>query len=217
MLETDRSVWMLLARWRARAFLIAGGLLLASPVTKGLTLLADVSPPVWLIALLVFPGLLAALAGLLGMYPRLADEASRLAFAGGVATVFAGCGVTLLFGWVLASSVSLSLGTLTVTAPPGSVFLSLMVLIASGFCLFGLASLQAAAHSRTTGYLLLGFAVPWVVILAVTPVYGSDLPGWLALAVYGVMPIMLLTTGHSVRDDGPLSDGDPLPGTPSAW
>lgn len=213
MLGSGTSVWTLLARWRARAFLIGGGLLLASTVTKGLALLADVSPPVLLITVFVFPGLLVALAGLLGLYPRLTDDASRLALAGGVATVFAGFGVTLLFGWVLASSVSPSLGAITVTAPPGSVFLSLMVLIATGFVLFGLASLQAAVHSRSTGFLLLGFATPWVVILAVTPVYGSDLPGWLALTLYSMMPIVLLATGYSVRDGDSLSDDDTLPGT----
>lgn len=214
--EADSSVWSLLARWRARGFLVAGGLLLASPVTKGLALLADVSPPVWLLALLVFPGLLAALAGLLGMYPRLADDSSRLALAGGIATVVAGCGVTLVFGWALASSISLSLGALTITAPSGSIYLSLMALIATGFILFGLASLRASVDPRLTGFLLLAFAVPWVVILAVTPVYGSDLPEWFALAVYGVMPIVLLTTGYSVREGGSPSDSDALPGIPSA-
>jgi hypothetical protein len=216
MLGSDMSVWPLLARWRARAFLVAGGLLLASPATKALALLPGVSPPVWLVALLVFPGLLAALAGLIGMYPQLADETPLLAFAGGVVAAFTGSGLTLLFGWVFASSVFPSLGALAVTEPPGWAFVSLMVLIPTGFALFGVASLRAAVHSRSTGYFLLGFAVPWVAILAVTPVYGSDLPGWLALAVYGVMPIVLLATGYSVRDGGPLSDGDALPGTPSA-
>lgn len=207
--------WTLLARWRARAFLVAGGLLTASPATKGLGLLVDVSLPVWLIALLVFPGLLAAVAGLLGMYPRVGTDASRLALAGGGATVGAGGGVTLLFGWVIASSATQWVGPVTVSAPPGWVFLSVMALIATAFVLVGLASLRATAEPRRTGTLLLGFAVPWMAILAVTPVYGSDLPGWLALALYAVMPVVLLALGYSVRKEGPSTDTDAVSGTPS--
>ena len=63
-----------LERWRPRAFLIAGGLLIASPATKAVAVFTDGSLPVWLVVLLVFPGLLVALAGTLGMYPQLADK-----------------------------------------------------------------------------------------------------------------------------------------------
>lgn len=213
MMGSDPSVLTLLARWRARAFLVAGVLLLASPASKGLAFLADVSPPMWLVALLVFPGLLTALAGLLGMYPQLADETPLLALAGGVVAAITGSGLALLFGWVLASTVAPSLRGIAVSVPPGSVFLSLMVLIPAGFVLFGVGSLQATVHSRSIGILLLGFAAPWVVILTVTPVYGADLPAWLAIAVYGVMPVVLLATGYSLRGEDPLTDHEVLPGT----
>jgi hypothetical protein len=72
--------------------------------------------------------------------------------------------------------------------------------------LFGVASLRATIHSRSIGLLLLGFAVPWVVILVVTPVYGSALPGWLAFAVYSPMPITLLAMGYSLRDESAVTD-----------
>jgi hypothetical protein len=82
-----------------------------------------------------------------------------------------------------------------------------------GFVLSGVASLRSASLSRSTGLLLLSFAVPWIVILAVTPVYGSDLPGWVALAVYGPMPIVLLATGFRLRSETPWTDRDTPPST----
>jgi len=200
------STWESLNQRSPAAFLISGGLLLASPVTKGFTLVADVSPPGWLVALFVFPALVTALAGVLGLYPKLVKQTPRLALAGSVIAVVAASGLSLLFGWILASHLVPSLAELTGTAPPGWVFLSMMVLIPTGFALFGVASLRATIHSRSIGLLLLGFAVPWVVILAVTPVYGSALPGWLAFAVYSPMPITLLAMGYSLRDESAVTD-----------
>ena len=202
-----------LERWRPRAFLIAGGLLIASPATKAVAVFTDGSLPVWLVVLLVFPGLLVALAGTLGMYPQLADETPRLAFVGVTVTAVAGGAVALLFTWILVSSVIPASGGVVDTAPPGLVFLSVMSLTAMGFVLSGVASLRSASLSRSTGLLLLSFAVPWIVILAVTPVYGSDLPGWVALAVYGPMPIVLLATGFRLRSETPWTDRDTPPST----
>lgn len=204
--EVTASQWRSLERWRSKAFLIAGGLLLASPATKAVAVFADGSLPVWIVVLLVFPGLLVALAGLLGTYPQLAEEMPRLAFVGATVTAVAGGAVALLFGWVFVSSIVPLSGGVVGTAPPGFVFLSVMSLIVAGFVLFGVASLLSADVSRSTGLLLLSFAVPWVVILAVTPVYGADLPGWFALAVYGLMPVVLLATGFRLRRETPPTD-----------
>lgn len=171
------------------------------------------SLPVWLVVLLVFPGLLVAHVGVLGLYPELSDETPRLAFAGGtVAAVTVGA-VTVLFGWLLVSRVGPFPGGVVAPSPPGFVFLSVMSLLAVVFAMFGLATLRSAGRSTVTGLLVLGFAVPWVVILAVTPVYGADLPGWLALAVYGPMPVVLLALGVSLRGETPHLDPEESPGT----
>lgn len=193
--------WGLLEEWSPMAFGIGGGLFLVSPVTKGLTLFTDLSPPMWLVTLFVFPGLLVSLVGLLGMYPQLSNETPRLALAGGAVAVVAGGGVTLLFGWVLASIASPIVRGLTITPAPGVLFLVVMALISTGYVLFGAGSLRSDVFSGFTGFLLLMFAIPWMVILAVTPVYGADLPRWLALAVYSMMPIVLLSAGYSVRGE----------------
>jgi hypothetical protein len=197
-------------RWRATAFVIAGLLLFASPATKALALFVDASLPTWLVVILVFPGLLASMVGLLGLYPTLARQVPRLSLAGGVVAAMAASATAVTFGWMLAASVPVSIPGGVVTPPPGLVVLSLMVSIALGFALFGVASLRTTAISRSIGLLLLGFAVPWVVILAVTPVYGSDLPGWLALVLYGVIPPVLLATGHVLRDGSVSPESDEL-------
>lgn len=208
MVSIGAFTWRRMERWRALAFVIAGLLLLASPATKALALFVGVSLPTWLVVSLVFPGLLASMVGLLGLYPTLARQVPRLSLAGGVVATIAGSATAVTFGWMLAASVP-ALGVVA-TPPPGPVFLSLMVSIALGFALFGVASLRTTVISRSVGLLLLGFAVPWIVIFAVTPVYGSDLPGWLALALYGVMPPVLLATGHVLRDDSVSTESDEL-------
>lgn len=216
MLGSLTTVRTLLERWHPQALLLAGWVLLASPVTKGIALFADVSTPVWLLVLLVFPGLLAALAGLLGIAPALAEDAPRLAVAGGVATLAAFCGVAVLFAWTFASSVAPSLPGLAVTAPPESVFQAVIATIVTGSVLVGLASLRAGVHSRLTGLLLLGFAAPWVSILAAGAVLGGDLPGWLALPLYGAIPLLLVATGYTLRGTAPATDTDAPSRTPSA-
>jgi len=208
MLSTSAFTWRWIERWRAPAFVVAGLLLLASPATKALALFVDASLPTWLVVILVFPSLLASMVGLLGLYPTLTRQVPRLSLAGGVVAAMAASATAVAFGWMLAASVPAL--EVIATPPPGPVFLSFMVSIALGFALFGVASLRTTAISRSIGLLLLGFAVPWMVILAVTPVYGSDLPSWLALALYGVMPPVLLATGHALRDGSISTESDEL-------
>lgn len=211
MLGAGTFGWTLLERRRATAFLVAGGLLVASPGTKALALFADVTPPAWLVVLLVFPGLLASLAGLLGLYPGLADRVPRLALAGGGVVAISGVGLTMTFGWLLAASVLPAVAGIAIAPPPGVVFPSLVSLLATAFVVFGVASVGAGVPSRSVGLLLLGFAVPWVVLLAVTPVYGTAIPGWLALSVYGVLPVVLLVTGYRLRGGSTRTEPGELP------
>lgn len=81
--------------------------------------------------------------------------------------------------------------------------------------LFGLMLLSSVGPSSgdVVGIAPPGFAVLWLVILAVTPFYGADLPGWLALAVYGPMLTVLLATGFQLRSETPWTDRDTSPST----
>lgn len=192
-------LWAALERWRAEAFLSAGGLLLASPTHVSLEWFFDVTLPPWLVALFVLPGLLASLVGVLGLYPRVAGEAPRFAVTGAVAVVLAAANLIVVLGWVLGGSLLTAVSGMAVGMPPEFLFASLAPTLTTGFVLFGLACLQSGAPSRTVGSLLLSMAAPWVVVLAAMPVFGSAFPPWLTLAIYGPIPFVMLATGYALR------------------
>lgn len=183
----------------ADAFLVAGVLLLASPTHVGLELFLDVPLPSWLVALFVLPGLFATLVGLAGLYPRIADRAPRLGLVGGVITVVAGAILLILLGWVLGNSLLTAVSGLALGTPPGAVFMLLSVSLTLAFVLFGIASMRFAVPSRSVGFLLLSFALPWVTGLSATAVYGPTFPAWLTAVIYGPIPFVLLATGYMLR------------------
>lgn len=191
--------WGALERWSAEAFLLAGVLLLASPAHVGLELFMNVPLPSWLVASVVVPGLIATLVGLVGLYPRIADRAPRMASLGGLFTTLAGTILVVLLGWILGNSVLTAASEMAIGAPPDVAFLGLAVTMTLAFVLFGTASLRVAVPSRLVGALLLSFALPWTVIIAAKPVYGSTFPGWLTLAIYGPIPVVMLATGYTLR------------------
>lgn len=191
--------WGMLGRWSGTAFLVAGGLFLLSPAAKGLVLLTDVSPHVWLVAPLVFSGLSASLVGLLGLYPRLTTRTPRLSLAGVVATVIAGAVTLGTFAWLMGAHLLPRVpGTSGLPAPPAIVFVTLILSLATAYALFGVASAWTAIPSRTAGGLLLALATPWI-FLVVAHSMVSSLPAWLSITTYGVIPVVMLVLGHHLR------------------
>lgn len=194
------TVGVTLEQWSPRAFLVAGGLFLASPAAKGLVLLTNDPVPEVTIALLVGSSLLVALSGLLGFYPKLAERVPRHAFAGVVTTVVA-AGVTIwVFVWLILARVLIGTSYWAAPgSPPEFAFVSLVVTMAIGFSVVGTACLRAAVPSRTVGGLLSALAVPWVVLLGAGAVHGPALPAWISLSTYGAIPVGLLATGYVIR------------------
>lgn len=194
----SKRSWGMLERWSGTAFLIAGGLFLISPAAKGLVLLTDVSPQVWLVSLLVFAGLSSSLVGLLGLYPQLSRLNPRLSIVCVAATVIAGVWTLVAFAWMMGAHLfPLVSGSNGLPTPPGIVFMSLVLSLASAFLLFGIASSWSAIPSRTVGGLLLSLVVLWGVIIAGSVF--SLLPAWLSVATYGLIPVVMLVVGHQLR------------------
>lgn len=205
--------WDTLDRWRARAFILAGGLFLASPVAKGLALVTAGSPAEWVVALLAFSGLVASLVGLLGFYPELSEHVPRHALAGAGATglaLFATAGVG---AWLLGTRLlSATAFVATPVSLPGVVFVSLVAALATAFAVVGTATLRAPAPRRTIGCLLVALAVPWVTVLAAGAVYAAGVPVWLSLASYGAIPLGLVGTGYSIRNSAHPVRGEAVAG-----
>lgn len=199
MLTVLTRAWGALERWGAEAFLLAGVMLLASPAHIGLELYMDVPLPSWIVASVILPGLIATLVGLFGLYPRIAKRAPRMASLGGLFTTLAGMTLVVLLGWILGDRVLTAASGMAINSPPDFAFLILAITMTLAFVLFGIASLRVAVPSRLVGALLLSFALPWIVSLAATSVYGSALPRWLTLAIYGPIPVVMLATGYTLR------------------
>lgn len=199
-------LWRALEGWSATAFFVAGGLLLASPAHIALELFVDVPLPSWLVALFILPGLLAALVGALGLYPRLVDRAPHVALAGGIAAGITAAILAVLFGWVLGGAVLAAVSGIAIGRPPDALFSAFAVTMTVGFVLFGVAALRAPGLERSLGLLLVSFAVPWLVVLAAAAVVGAPFPPWFVLAAYGPIPLIMLATGYVLRG-GAVSTG----------
>lgn len=190
-----------LERWSAEAFLLAGVLLLASPAHIVLELFVNIPLPSWLVASFIMPGLIATLVGLGGLYPQIAERASWMATLGGLFTTLAGATIVVLLGWILADSVLTTASGMAPGSPPDTAFPILAVSMMLAFVLFGTASLRVTVPSRLVGALLLSFALPWIVSLVATTVYGHALPRWLTLAIYTPIPVVILATGYTLRTE----------------
>lgn len=192
-------VWQAFGRWSATAFFVAGGLLLASPTHIALELFMDIPLPSWIVALFILPGLITTLVGLLGLYPRLVDRAPRLALAGGVMAGITGTILIVIFVWILGGALLSAVSGIAIGTPPGVLFSTFALTMTLGFVFFGVATLRSPGFAHSFGLLLLSFAVPWIVVLATTAVFGSMFPEWLTLVIYGPIPFMMLATGYTLR------------------
>lgn len=148
------------------------------------------------------PGLLASLIGLLAISPRLSNPPSRLVVAGAGSAAFAGAGILGILGWIVAWNFLPVVPNNSIPAvPPGSVFLVVMTTMALAFLLTGLGSLREHEQHSSIGRHLLAYAAPWITILGVTPLFGADLPLWIALPAYGSMPAVMLSVSYVLRSE----------------
>jgi hypothetical protein len=214
MSTSSRLPWNSLENGRATAFLVAGLLWLADTTLLGLELFAGLSVlgtrgPVN--AILYITGLVAAIVGLLGLYPGLVRRTRRLALVSLGIIAVAGIVVPVFLVWFVASSFSNLPGPV---APLGIV---MFVVVALGFVLFGIASVRTRVPSRAVGMLVLAIPtaiVGWLTVGLV--VYGGDVPAWMSPAIGAVMTCLLLAIGASLRiEDAPTDSTRAALGSPS--
>lgn len=193
-----------LEHWSSVAFVIAGVFLFGDAALQALERFAAMSTPGVLRGVLMLSGILAAIVGLLGVYPRLAHESRRLARAGVLVTAVACVTFSVVWVWWIVGNL-----LPTVSEPTPVINMLAVVTMVLGFLLFGIASLRADVPSRSVGILLLaivGVFVGMVVVL----IGRIDLPSWSIVAVLGVLAVIMLTIGYLLRASSPASDrGNP--------
>ena len=189
-----------LENWSAVAFVIAGAFLFGDTTLQALERFTAVSTPGVLRGVLMLSGILAAIVGLLGFYPRLADESPKLARVGVVVTAVACVTFAVIWVWWIVGNVLTG-----IPEPVPVVNMLAVVTMVLGFLLFGVASLRTDVPSRSVGVLLLaivGVFVGMVIVL----IGRIGLPTWSIVAVLGVLSVIMLAIGYLLRANSPQTE-----------
>lgn len=188
--------WKSLEQRSAPAFLVAGVLFLIAAANNSIPFFdegydpAVISPPLLLI------GLLVAFIGAAGLYPKLREQASRLARLGLAVIVLSTVGVIVLFVWGVAN-----LGGMA-PEPAPSVALGTLALMIIAFALVGVTVLRTDAYPRRVGILLITEAVALISVFAVPALlYQGEAPQWFAPAIEAIQALLLLGVGDTLRRD----------------
>lgn len=150
---TGTTRWESLERWSATAFLVGGLILVLDAALVMANIVTGAEHWLLLGQAFVGAGWAAALIGLLGLYPGLADRNRWLSRAGAVFAVIGVVTFAIMAVAVLVYYAGIPDGEYDAV----SWFFLPGVLIGSvlGFASFGVASLRTGVHSRTIGILLL--------------------------------------------------------------
>lgn len=199
-----------LTEWRSTAFLVGGLFLLldVAPVTATIVTGTDE----WLILGQAFVGAgwTAALVGLLGFYPELADRSRWLSRAG---AVFAAIGVAV-FAVMAVTSLVYYVGLPAGEYSEIGQFFIPGVLIGSvlGFVSFGIASLWTGIHSRAVGLLLL--VPPILVVANILRFVAGFESTTVTLGIVIADALTMLALGYVLRPEGqPTDHVEPAPDT----
>jgi hypothetical protein len=203
------TAWAALERWSPIAFLAAGGLFVLPTATFGIgaaTGTGNVVSPI-----VIFVLMLVVFVGLLGLYPRLAEENPILAL-GGVG--------------LLAVTTAIIVSTLGAAAlPNGPTFgkphiqaIVTAVVVGSTLTLaaFGVASLRAGVESRLVGGPLLTMAAGDLSIFVAMQVYGDPSPAWVSFAVGVLFVVSLGSIGYVLRTENTSAESSESPGDVAA-
>lgn len=196
-----------LQRWNATAFLVAGAFLIAFVARNAVIAFGSgfsETMAAGLYLAFVVPAELAAYIGLLGLYPRLADQVPRLAGAGAALAGIAG--VSMLGFGLTAGSTLLRSGTADPPAVTQVLWLVALVTTVLGFAVFGGACLRARVPSRRFGLLLLGPPAVYVVMLA-GGVVGYT-PEWSTFVISGLQAGAHIAVGLALRSGSAPSGRD---------
>lgn len=198
-MQTDVTVWWdSLAKWGDTAFFSAGGFLLAYTVLVGAETFVNVSAPGWVGGLLSGFGIVAALAGMIGLYPRLAAHVPRLAHV--CATILTAAAIAV-FGTTMWGVIAELLGkaiAIDLPAPPGVVIGASLGLIALGVFLLSVVVLWTHTPSRLVGGLLLTIVGVNLTYFVAIAMYGAARPAWLNFAITGAHPVLFLIIGYTL-------------------
>lgn len=198
---TDNTVLRVLESWSSTAFLLAGVLLFGFVIISGVSAFTDVIEQGPVAGAVVLGtglfGLIAAVVGLLGLYPRLRQTAPRLSRGGLGALLLGLTGIVFFIGTLAVVGPPEQPGDVPAFIPP--IFISSGVSIMLGYLLTAAASIRTRTPSRRIGILLV---VPGVMLLwhyVALAAFGSQTI--FEMFDYTVISTALLTVGYLLRTE----------------
>ena len=198
--RTDR--WRSLETWRSTAFLAGGVLLAVDAVVVAATIVTGAERFLLLGQAFVGAGWTAALVGLLGLYPGLAEPSRRLARVGAVCAAVGAVTFTVVAAASLAYYAGIpdgEYGAIGMFFIPGVLVGSVL-----GFVSFSAASLRTDVYSRTVGVLLL---VPPLFVLANILRFVAGMESTtLTLAIVVLDALAMLAIGTRLRNEAAPTD-----------
>lgn len=195
----DNRVWRSLENWAARTFLLTGGLWITALALDlvGLALGTSMQEPA---SIAGFTAAVLSYVALLGLYPRLADRARRLAQVGVVLLLFPIAFSLLLLVWHVPMLFTSEIPSLLVYLPsPVLVYGALFFLSAVGITLFGVVGIRTRALSVRVGGLVLGVAAGWYLLLGTFAVYSPPIPDWVVMVQAAIFGVSLAGAGYLLR------------------
>lgn len=190
-------------RWGPAAFIVGGAGILGTTVVGSLDIVGVVpTTPRLAMGPLLF-GLWFVFGGLIGLYPRVADQSPRLSTGGlwtsGVAWV----------AWTvtLSASILVDLTSERTLADPGSwgppLLAGAFVLAVLSFLVYGIASTRSGVPSRTVGFLLLipVAALLGQAVLLVSKIVTGEVVAVLQLGFGAVTAVVLFAVGYLLRSE----------------
>lgn len=207
MSTSHRSLLKPLERWSANTFLVAGVLLFGYAVSKGIYTFTDVTPiGAFDVAYGGF-GLLVAMVGVLGLYPRLSDRAPRLSLVGVVFTVIGAVATSSVLGWLASATLTRAGYPAIPEEQPAWILAAFFIVfptLSLGFLLMGIASLRTDVLSQTVSRLLLVPGLAWMGLIVANVVLPSG--QYLGLLAYVPASLALLAIGYFLRTDSVRTD-----------
>jgi len=194
---TDTNPWNQLETAGPAAFGLGGLGILVDVILQFVT---SGSVPGWVNILLGLGGLWAALIGLVGFYPRVADPAPRLALGGVVTGAIGWVALPVGLGWGIILDLT---GRTPIAEGPSfgpQIFISAVVFALLSFLLYGVASSRTDTLSRTVGLTLLIPFLAFLVLIAFffgNNLYGIQLPERAVTALFGIAALGIIAAGYT--------------------
>lgn len=204
-MRTVSTFWKQLAEWDGMIFLIAGAMLFVATANDALgaytPLPTQTGIPLAIGAVAGFGGLVLAMIGLVGLYPRLADRSPRLARIG--------AGLVVLPAVVFSVLITCAIppGVLGIPSP-AAVIPALDTIVISGFLMaavgamvFGVAAFQERTLSHVLGGSLLLLGVAWFLLFGAAFLNGFPIAHRVLLATGVLQTPALFGTGYALHLD----------------